>query len=71
MIHLFEKALYGDILVHIPMFDGNLKSDAFIDWLNEIEKNFNYKNIVSPKCVKFAAAKLHGYALVKPTSVSE
>ena len=46
------------------MFLGNLNPNELIDWINELEEYFEYEDIGDPHRVKFAKAKLKGYAKI-------
>ncbi|KAM1791319.1 hypothetical protein ACFX12_035298 [Malus domestica] len=48
--------------VDIPEFEGRIKPDEFIDWLNTIERVFNYKEVPDHRKVKIVAIKLTKYA---------
>ncbi|VFQ86930.1 unnamed protein product [Cuscuta campestris] len=48
--------------VEIPSFSGTLQVDDFIDWLNEVDRIFEYKDIPDRDKVKLVAIKLHGRA---------
>ena len=53
-----------DFKVEIPEFEGQLNPDEFIDWLNTVERVFEYKDIPDDKKVKLVALKLRRYALI-------
>ncbi|VFR02798.1 unnamed protein product [Cuscuta campestris] len=48
--------------VEIPSFSGTLQADDFIDWLNEVDRIFEYKDVPERDKVKLVAIKLHGRA---------
>ncbi|VFQ71665.1 unnamed protein product [Cuscuta campestris] len=48
--------------VEIPSFSGTLQADDFIDWLNEVDRIFEYKDVPDRDKVKLVAIKLHGRA---------
>ena len=48
----------------VPTFLGKLNSKELIDWINELEEYFKYKEIEDPDRVKFAKAKLKGHAKI-------
>ncbi|KAJ0978464.1 hypothetical protein J5N97_013938 [Dioscorea zingiberensis] len=48
--------------VELPEFTGTLHAEAFIDWLNEVERIFEYKEVPDRQKVKLVAIKLKGLA---------
>ena len=50
--------------IDVGVFSGNLKPDELIDWINELEEYFEYKNIRDLDRVKFAKAKMKGHAKI-------
>ena len=50
--------------IDVGVFSGNLKLDELIDWINELEEYFEYKDIRDPDRVKFAKAKMKGHAKI-------
>ena len=55
---------YGDFKVDIPEFEGQLDPDIFLDWLQMVERVFEYKDILEGKKVKLVALKLRKYASI-------
>jgi len=53
-----------DFKVEIPKFEGQLNSDEFIDWMNTVERVFEYKDVPDDKKVKLVALKLRQYASI-------
>ncbi|KAL6220812.1 hypothetical protein ACLB2K_008566 [Fragaria x ananassa] len=53
-----------DMKVDIPEFEGRMRPDDFVDWLNTVERVFKYKEIPDEKRVKIVAIKLikHAFA---------
>ncbi|VFQ90321.1 unnamed protein product [Cuscuta campestris] len=51
-----------DFKVEIPTFDGKDDPDDFIEWLETIERVFDYTEVLEDKKVKLVALKLRGYA---------
>lgn len=45
----FQATSHGDQKFNIPKFDGEHNSDAFMDWLLQVEAMFNYKQFRNPK----------------------
>ncbi|GJU47499.1 hypothetical protein Tco_1204765, partial [Tanacetum coccineum] len=50
------------IKVEIPDFSGTLKAEEFIDWLNTVERVFEFKDTPENRKVKCVAIKLKGRA---------
>jgi hypothetical protein len=53
-----------DIKVDIPDFEGKLQPDEFDDWLQTVERIFEYKEIAEDKKVKIIAVKLKKHAYI-------
>ena len=51
-----------DFRVDIPEFEGKLDPDEFLDWLQTVERVFDFKDIPDEKKVKLVALKLRRYA---------
>lgn len=45
----------------ISSYDGSLKAKNLIDWINEMDKYFDYEEIDEDKRVKFAVTRLKGH----------
>ena len=54
----------GDFRVEIPEFEGELDPDHFLDWLQTVERIFEYKEVPEEKKVKLVALKLCKYASI-------
>jgi hypothetical protein len=54
----------NDIKIDIPDFEGELQPDEFVDWLQAIERVFEYKEIPEEHKVKIVAVKLKKHALI-------
>ncbi|VFQ90812.1 unnamed protein product [Cuscuta campestris] len=52
----------SDFKVEIPTFDGKDDPDDFIEWLEMIERVFDYTEVLEDKKVKLVALKFRGYA---------
>jgi hypothetical protein len=50
--------------VDIQEFEGRIQTDEFIDWLNTIEKIFDYKDVPDHNKVKLVAIKLRKHAFI-------
>jgi hypothetical protein len=53
-----------DIRVEIPDFEGKLQPDEFVDWLQTVERVFEYKEVPEEKKVKIIAVKLKKHASI-------
>jgi hypothetical protein len=53
-----------DIRVEIPDFEGKLQPDEFVDWLQTVERVFEYKEIPEEKKVKIIVVKLKKHASI-------
>lgn len=53
-----------DIKVDIREFEGRIKADEFIDWLNPVERIFDYKDVPEHFKVKLVAIKLKKHASI-------
>ena len=59
------RAILGSIFRPNPelsIYDGSLKAENLIDWINEMDKYFEYEEIVENKRVKFSVTRLKGHA---------
>jgi len=54
----------NDFKVDIPEFEGQLDPDLFFDWLQTVERVFEFKIIPEEKKVKLVALKLKKYASI-------
>ena len=48
--------------VELPEFSGTLQAEGFIDWIDEVERIFDYKEVPEQIKVKLVAIKLKGRA---------
>ena len=46
----------------IPIYQGSLNLEELIDWINDMEKFFDYEEMEEEKKVKFVVTKLKGHA---------
>ena len=46
-------ARYFDVNVDMPEFEGKIQPDKFIDWLNSVERIFDFKEVLDEKNVDF------------------
>ncbi|KAJ0975499.1 hypothetical protein J5N97_017464 [Dioscorea zingiberensis] len=62
--HCAREERHGDLgfRVELPEFTGTLHAEIFIDWLNGVERIFEYKEFLDRQKVKLVAIKLKGRA---------
>ena len=60
---------FNDFKVDISEFEGKLDPDDFTEWLQTVERIFDYKEIPEDKKVKILALKLHKYASLRWTNL--
>ena len=48
--------------IEVPSFAGGLNPEELVDWINEMNKCFDYEEMSEDKKVKFAVTKLKGHA---------
>lgn len=60
--HVFRRGC--DVKVDIPEFEGRMQPDEFIDWLNTVERIFDYKDVPDHNKVKLVAIKLRKHASI-------
>ena len=53
-----EPRLDYNFKVEIPEFQGSLKPEDFVDWLNTVERVFDYYEVMDEKKVKLVAIRL-------------
>jgi len=53
-----------DFKVEISEFEGQLNPDDFLNWLNTVERVFEYKDVPDDKKVKLVAHNLGKYASI-------
>ena len=59
-----RREAHLDFKVDIPEFEGQLDPDHFINWLQTVERVFEYKDIPDDKKVKLVALKVRRYASI-------
>ena len=62
--HRPQDRTYNDFKVDIPDFQGQLDLNLFLDWLQTIERVFEFKDISDERKVKLVALKLTKYASI-------
>ena len=55
---------HHDFKVDIPEFEGQLDPEIFLDWLQTVERVFEFKDIPDDRKVKLVALKLRKYASI-------
>ncbi|KAE8661446.1 hypothetical protein F3Y22_tig00113725pilonHSYRG00321 [Hibiscus syriacus] len=62
--HRGREECHGDLSfrVDLPEFFGTLQAEGFVDWINEVEHIFEYKEVPDRVKVKLIAIKLKGRA---------
>ena len=55
---------FNDFRVDIPEFEGKLQPDEFVDWLQTVERVFDFKDIPDEQKVKLVAIKLKKHASI-------
>ncbi|XP_020250396.1 uncharacterized protein LOC109827789, partial [Asparagus officinalis] len=61
-VHDPDAQYLRSIKVSAPTFDGKLDPQAFLDWLKNMDRYFDWYALTEPRKVKFAAMKLTGPA---------
>jgi hypothetical protein len=46
----------------IPMYEGNLDVEDLLDWINALDKNFDYEDVEEDKKVKHFVTRVKGHA---------
>jgi hypothetical protein len=46
--------------VEVPMYEGNLNVEELIDWINALDKYFDYEDVDEEKKVKYVVTRLKG-----------
>jgi hypothetical protein len=47
--------------IEVPMYEGNLEVEEFLDWIRAMDKHFDYEDIEEEKMVKHAVMRLKGH----------
>jgi len=58
-----------DFKLEISKFKGQLNPAEFIDWMNTVDRVFEYKDVRDDEMVKLVALKLHKYAFIWCTNI--
>lgn len=60
----YEREEEYKLKMDFPSFNGQIHVEAFIDWLSEVERVFDYMNIKESRKVKLVALRLKSGAAV-------
>ena len=55
-----EQKWESNIKIELPKFYGSLNHEEFMDWLNQVEKIFDFHEVPDSKKVKLISIKLRG-----------
>ena len=50
--------------IEIDAYDGGLNPEELVDWINSMDKHFDFAKIHEDKKVKFVVTRLKGHALL-------
>ena len=50
--------------VEVPMYEGNLNVEELMDWINALNKYFDFEEIEDKNKVRYAATKMKGHATI-------
>ena len=50
--------------VEVPMYEDNLNVEEFMDWINALNKYFDFEEVEDKKNVRYAATILKGHAAI-------
>ena len=49
--------------IEIPQFKGGMIAEEFLDWLSNVEENFDFKEVPEHRRVKLVTTRLRGKAM--------
>ena len=58
-----EPKWESNVKIELPKFYGSLNHEEFIDWLNQVERIFDFHEVLDSKKVKLISIKLRGRVL--------
>ena len=58
-----EPKWESNFKIELPEFYGSLNHEEFMDWLNQVERIFDFHEVPDSKMVKLISIKLRGRAL--------
>jgi hypothetical protein len=47
--------------IDVPMYEGNLDTEEFLDWIRAMDKYFNYEDVEEEKKVRHVVIRLKGH----------
>ena len=50
--------------VEVPMYEGNFNVEELMDWINALNKYFDFEEIEEKNKVRYAATKMKGHASI-------
>ena len=50
--------------VEVPMYEGNLNVEELMDWINYLNKYFDFEEIEDKKKVRYVTTKIKGHATI-------
>ncbi|KAK2966361.1 hypothetical protein RJ640_021505 [Escallonia rubra] len=62
IVHALQNSKEYGVQVHIVEFDGDMEPEGFLDWMDNIESFFDWKEVLEGRKVKLVGAKLRGPA---------
>ena len=57
-------------IFEVPMYEGNINVDELMDWINSLNKYFDFEEIEDKKNVRYEATRLKGHASTQKEEVS-
>jgi hypothetical protein len=50
------------VKIDIPIYEGNLDTEEFLDWIQAMDKYFNYEDFEEDKMARHVVTRLKGHA---------
>ena len=50
--------------VEVPMYEGNLNVEELMDWINALNKYFDFEEIEDKKKVRYPTTRMKGHATI-------
>lgn len=47
--------------IEVPMYSGSLNEEYLIDWINDLDKYFEYEGVAEERKVNFSCTRLKGH----------
>ena len=54
----------GKPRIEVPMYSGNLNVEELMDWINALNKYFDFEEIKDKNKVRYAATRMKGHAYI-------